>query len=171
MAPNSAWIRVISLLLPSKSYITKGLRLDPHRWRFTIAHEIGHLILHRAEFTKYLDEYTDNDLTISMFGQNLSPKYNKRLEIQANIFASRLLIPKYQFIKHVEDYFARENIRKGYLYLDSQRCNIELTNRLLYELQEHFNVSKEVARIRLIGLGLLKDTIEGMSIKSILRAM
>lgn len=158
-------------LNPLKIFISKELLIDPHRWRFTIAHEIGHLVLHRAEFTKYLDEYTDNDLTISMFGQSLSPKYNKRLEIQANIFASRLLIPKYLFIKHVEDYFVRENIRKGYLYLDSQRCNIELTNRLLYELQEHFNVSKEVARIRLIGHGLLKDTIDGMSIKSILRAM
>lgn len=156
-------------LNPLKIYITKGLHLDPHRWRFTIAHEIGHLVLHRDEITRYLDEYTDNELTISMHGFDLSPKYNKRFEIQANIFASRLLIPQYQLINHVKDYFDKEDIHKGYLYLDSQRCNIDLTYRLLFELQEHFNVSKEVARIRLIGQGLLRDTIDDMSIKNILR--
>jgi Zn-dependent peptidase ImmA (M78 family) len=158
-------------LNPLRIYITKDLNLDPHRWRFTLAHEIGHLVLHRGEITSYLDEYTDNELTISMHGFDLSPKYNKRLEIQANIFASRLLIPQYQLIKHVKDYFVRENIHKNYLYLDSQRCNIDLTYRLLYELQEHFNVSKEVVRIRLISQGLLRDTLDDLSIKNILRAL
>jgi Zn-dependent peptidase ImmA (M78 family) len=145
---------------PLKISVSKELEKDKYRWRFTLAHEIGHLILHYDILQKYLDENIDNDTTINIEHDEVISFYNKRLEIQANIFASRLLIPQNKFLDHIENYFVRERIYKGYLYLDWQKCNIDLTNRLLIELQDHFYVSKEVARFRLISRGLLEDTTD-----------
>lgn len=142
---------------PLEICVCKELNKDKPRWRFTLAHEIGHLILHHRILKKYLDENIDNDSTIDITHDDIVSFYNKRLEIQANIFASRLLIPQEKLILHVADYFVRERNHKGYLYLDHQWINYNLTNRLLIELQEQFFVSKEVARVRLINEGILRD--------------
>lgn len=142
---------------PLNISISKDIKTDIHRWRFTLAHEIGHLIIHSNILINYLDTNYDDDLTLKIDTDRIFSFYNKRMEIQANLFASRLLIPQDRFIKHVKDYFIRERIYKGFLYLDSQKCNYELTNRLLLELQSLFNVSKEAAKIRLISQNLLID--------------
>jgi len=142
---------------PLEIFICKELNKDKHRWRFTLAHEIGHLILHHGILKKYLDENIDNDSTIDITHDDVVSFYNKRLEIQANIFASRLLIPQEKLILHVAEYFVRERNHKGYLYLDHQWINYDLTNRLIIQLQEKFFVSKEVARVRLINEGILRD--------------
>jgi len=142
---------------PLEIFVCKELQKNKYRFRFTLAHEIGHLILHHDNLKKYLDENLDNETTIDIIHDDIISFYNNRLEIQANIFASRLLIPQEKLIHHVAAYFVRERIHKGYLFVDHQYCNIDLTNRLLKELQDHFFVSKEVARIRLIKEGLLRD--------------
>lgn len=54
----------------------------PNRQRFTIAHEIGHFMLHKA-----LQIHVDEDFCINRDGSN------NRDEIEANRFASELLIP------------------------------------------------------------------------------
>jgi len=152
---------------PLEIHIAKDLKSDVCRWRFTFAHEIGHLVLHYKRLVDYLDEYIDDEHTIS-FNQDYSIYFNKRLEIQANLFASRLLLPQEPLLRIVNDYFKRERIYKGYLFLDSQPCNMDLTFRLLRELQDYFGVSKEVAKYRLISLGLIKDTTDN-SIQGILK--
>lgn len=152
---------------PLKIYISKSLKSDNNRWRFTFAHEIGHLVLHNQILKKYLDAKLDRDETISLI-QSDSFSNNKRLEIQANIFASTILIPKIPLLSHVRDYFERENINKGYLYLDNQLVNQRLVFGLLTELQRIFDVSKDVAKYRLIGLNLLQDTTD-TSIGNIMR--
>lgn len=145
---------------PLEISISKDLKSDNHRWRFTLAHEIGHFILHFDDLRSYFDENMDNELTLDLNSDRLFSFYNKRLEIQANIFASRLLIPQENFINHVKDYFIRERINKGHLYYDWQKCNIDLTMRLLWELENIFDVSKEAAKIRLISQGLLIDATD-----------
>lgn len=138
--------------------ITKQLKLDDFRWRFTLAHEVGHLILHKEIMTAYLEEYSDNENSIPN-NQGIANIKNNRLEIQANIFANRLLMPKEYYLNIVYDYFNKENINKGHLYLDKQPCNMALTFNLLNELQYHFGISKEVAKYRLIEDGLLVDKL------------
>ena len=59
-------------------------------------------------------------------------------------------------------------MHKDYLYLDHQLCNQNIVMRFLSQLQEYFNVSKSVAKYRLIGLNLLKDDTDN-TIKSIMR--
>lgn len=150
---------------PLKISISNQLQIQSPRWRFTLAHEVGHLILHKEKLTAYLDEYTDNENSI-LNNLGIATIQNDRLEIQANMFASILLVPNEYLLGCVLDYFKRENINKGYLYLDSQTCNIKLVHNLLYELHDYFGISKEVAKYRLIENKLLIDNLSN-SLKSI----
>lgn len=141
--------------------------INEARWRFTLAHEIGHLILHSERLKLYLDENTENENSI-LRNQGVSSIQNSRLEIQANIFASHLLLPQTDFIKVVNEYFKQERIYKGYLYLDNQPCNISLVMRLLNEFQNKFGVSNQFAKYRLIENEFLKDNLDS-SLGSIIK--
>ena len=62
----------------------------PNRQRFTIAHEIGHLVLHRAEITKEI--HVDKGFLI-MMRNSVSSEGVDEMEIEANLFATELLMP------------------------------------------------------------------------------
>ena len=64
----------------------------PNRQRFTIAHEIGHLLLHRAEIIDQV--HVDKRFPVLMRDAN-SATGTERMEIEANQFASELLIPSF----------------------------------------------------------------------------
>jgi len=151
---------------PLKIYVTNELIEDYYRWRFTFAHEVGHLILHSDILRNFISDNFDNEQTI--FQSDISERINKRMEIQANIFATKLLLPEEPFIKLVQQYFIKERIHKKYLYLDNQPCNRNLVNNLLGEIKYKFGVSLEVGKIKLKNLNLLVDKTEN-SIGAILR--
>lgn len=152
---------------PLKIFVTKSLKTDIYRWRFTIAHEFGHLILHKQLLNKYIDKKVDKDDALS-FIQSNNFTNNKRLEIQANIFASNALLPNNSLTEKVKEYFEKERIHKGYLFFDNQPINQRLVLSFLSELQRDFKVSKYVAKYRLIELGLLEDETD-ISISNIKR--
>lgn len=64
----------------------------PHRQRFTLAHELGHFCLHRPtlEGSVHVDKQILNRDALTEAGTN-------RLEIEANAFASELLMPEVLF--------------------------------------------------------------------------
>jgi Zn-dependent peptidase ImmA (M78 family) len=65
----------------------------PHRQRFTIAHEIGHLRLHRDHITNTV--HVDKGFPVSMLNRDAtSAAGTERLEIEANQFAAALLMPR-----------------------------------------------------------------------------
>lgn len=59
----------------------------PNRRRFTIAHEIGHLVLH-GERTKFF-----LDASPVFFRRDNAPRTNQTVEREANRFAAELLMP------------------------------------------------------------------------------
>jgi Zn-dependent peptidase ImmA (M78 family) len=63
----------------------------PNRQRFTIAHEIGHYILHRELLTS--EVHVDKQFPALMRDEN-SATGTESIEIQANRFASCLLMPQ-----------------------------------------------------------------------------
>lgn len=82
----------ISGMLRKNAGVTEILVAADHvytRKRYTIAHELGHFILHGAGSREFvdtaLDFYRRDDSTVH--------PAKKREEIQANIFASHLLMP------------------------------------------------------------------------------
>jgi len=131
--------------------------LPEHRYRFTLCHEIGHLVLHRNILEDRVRERRDDSFTLSSM-HSLTDLNTRRIEIQANIFATFLLLPKESFTLEVVKFLIRNNISKNYIYLDKQNINRNLANTLILEISEKFLVSKEAARLRLIDSGFLKDT-------------
>ena len=134
-------------------YIAKDLlQSDEHRYRFTLAHEIGHSVLHRRLLKNFIASAEDKDVLTS----NYCSDWEKRLEIQANIFASRLLVPEAPLINYYMEIKNKLGINTtSPLYLDNQPCNKEDCHKMFYVLSKIFNVSKEVIKFRLIDDKLL----------------
>ena len=62
----------------------------PNRRRFTIAHECGHLILHKKQITKEI--HVDKAFPMLM-RNSVSAAGADAMEIEANLFAAELLMP------------------------------------------------------------------------------
>jgi Zn-dependent peptidase ImmA (M78 family) len=62
----------------------------PNRQRFTMAHELGHLILHRQKIEGGV--HVDKELTI-LRRDGLAATGTDKIEIEANQFAGQLLVP------------------------------------------------------------------------------
>jgi Zn-dependent peptidase ImmA (M78 family) len=63
----------------------------PNRQRFTLAHEVGHLVLHRAEITKQI--HVDKGFPMLMRNAESATGVDD-MEIEANFFAAELLMPE-----------------------------------------------------------------------------
>jgi len=79
-------------------YIKEGVPIigvnslhHPNRQRFTIAHELGHLELHREMITSNI--HVDKNFPALMRDTN-SATGTEQIEIQANQFAAELLMPR-----------------------------------------------------------------------------
>lgn len=148
---------VLGLLSIQNKVITlsESIRTNINRLHFTIAHEIGHLVLHIPQIENKITE-------ICEFEEQSLLKINsttlKRMEWQANQFASFLLLPQGRFMTTFNKLLNDVNIRKGRLYLDHQPCNIRDVNYVLGELSRIFQVSKEVVKIRLKNAGLFEES-------------
>lgn len=104
------------------------------RQRFTIAHELGHLKLHKG------DVYVDGRARVN-FRDGRSSTATDREEIAANAFAAALLMPD-PWVRR-----AYENVVRN------TRVQSELS---LAELLSHnFGVSSQAMLLRLVNLGLV----------------
>lgn len=104
------------------------------RQRFTIAHELGHLLLHAGK-PVILDKARVN------FRDATSAMASDRDEIQANAFAAELLMPRELVVQHariIADQYpdAHEDVLVG-------------------KLAELFDVSTDAMNFRLINLGII----------------
>lgn len=136
--------------------ISNKARTDRNRWRFTLAHEIGHLILHSPILKERIQEKNDDENTLAL-KYSSSNKNTERLEIQANLFASYLLLPENILLKVMNGIFNEYNIHRKCLYLDNQPVNQKEVFEILYKLSDFFQVSMESLKIRLMKLNLLVD--------------
>lgn len=123
---------------------------DKHRIKFTLAHEIGHIVLHSGVLNnvKTLSDY-DN-------WNNIYENAMRTMEIQANVFASYLIVPQLILTTEVCKLFKQYDIHKGYLFLDNQPCNIRDINNVICNLSNTFGVSRSVIQYRLEEEKLLK---------------
>lgn len=127
---------------------------DEHRRNFTLAHEIGHFCLHEPYLKGHAKKFVDYSMDKMKL---LQDDLIKRMEQQANKFASFLLMPQGKFVAEVNKLLELTGNRTGRFYLDNQMCNIKEVDSVLKSLSQTFNVSKEAMKIRLIKEGLLID--------------
>jgi Zn-dependent peptidase ImmA (M78 family) len=105
----------------------------PNRQRFTVAHELGHMLLHSADTVR-----TDLRLRFRRDQSVPSPE-----EVEANHFAAELLMPE-QFLERDLDH---------YDFSDFMDDTFE--DRVLEPLATKYGVSKQAMTIRLQSLGYI----------------
>jgi Zn-dependent peptidase ImmA (M78 family) len=108
------------------------------RQRFTIAHELGHLLLHEGK-----PLIVDHSIRLNL-RDDLSSMATDAEEIEANSFAAALLMPRPLILKHL-----RDNLTKIAHGDQLSREN------LIAQLAREFDVSAEAMGYRLINLGIL----------------
>lgn len=133
---------------------TKDLLLP--RWRFTLAHELGHAILHQ----QYFKDISIFDDERTLFGNIYSSADQQRMESQANLFASSLLMPKNLFLYKYKEAYDLLAIPKRFfprVYVDNQSVNLGDYYSLVDCLSKFFHVSHQAIEIKLRNLNLIID--------------
>lgn len=132
-----------------------GLRTEGAR--FTAAHELGHYFLghHRYMRGEWCHQ-EDIDLDSR---RRINAKDIRTMEIQANRFASFLLLPRAEVIATLAELLDRRGIspRGVGLYLDNQPGNRDNYMRITGAMMKKFKVSRTVIERRLKYLRLLQD--------------
>lgn len=131
---------------------------EPNRRRFTYAHELSHFLLNHGKFMRR-DSCEEPDL-YALKGSSILPDEIQRMEYQANLLASCLLMPRQSFIRSFMRIARDLNLQNrgfGYIYYDEQPCNVKDYMLATSSLMKLFEVSRASARIRLETLGLLTN--------------
>ena len=129
------------------------------RERFTLAHELGHLILGHSEYMQAesvdAKDIEDSDRV------DIGADSIRRLEWQANRFASCLLLPREPFVKSAYEKACQMGLRNkgfGLIYFDHQPVNTQNYYELTSALAATYEVSRSAVRIRLKNFDLLCDS-------------
>lgn len=114
----------------------------PTRYRFTLAHELGHYVLHESY-------YKDLNLTsledFKKWRLNVTDQDIDRLHFQANLFAGLLMVPSKE-LNEVCNEFIRQNTDTVKKFIDSQKVFWEFASK---RIAKSFDVSPWVINIRL----------------------
>jgi len=116
-------------------------RHAPTRRRFSLAHELGHALLHLPE-----ESSDDGEAMVSrplqiLFRDGMAGQGISKVEIDANVFAASLLMPKDVV-----------TLRFGKSWRQDQNRKID---EIVGEMAEQFDVSTQAMQYRLINLDLV----------------
>ena len=113
------------------------------RYRFSLAHEVGHLLLHSDLYREVQLRSFEDWLS---FQDTLDPDLRDSLEWQARSLAGRILVPTDPLAREAQAVLeaVKERLPKG---VKTEM----LFGRLAIPLGDTFNVHEEVVRIRLAG--------------------
>ncbi len=149
----------------NKQILINSKILDSPRHSFVLAHEFGHLILHR-EILISQDKYNSFEDSLYNITTGKHELINARnwIEWQANYFATCLLLPARVLL-------ARLNLNTGSfspLILDDQRSNITHFNEVTKKLSDQFFVTKTSIIMRLKELNKIENRSNLKSIGQII---
>jgi hypothetical protein len=155
--------------------------LIEERYRFTLAHEVGHWRLHRPLVRANSDKETQRPTVVCR-----SSRAKDRVELQANLYASCLLMPRKLVFQAWRDRFGNDHPRglrrkDGTVDVDeisrmlpnflavpvgisdspNRACDDQLLKHIARPFAEKFLVSPIAMRIRLERLGLLHREVPG----------
>jgi Zn-dependent peptidase ImmA (M78 family) len=126
-------------------------------FRFTVAHELGHWVLHQHRPISVADEKCNNESIQSFKGKKELKTARDWTEYQANSFASCLILPRRPLQQAIVQMQNNLGITRnlGILYLnDTDVGRLEISKQFEI-LKEIFQVSKTALRYRLRLLGWL----------------
>lgn len=135
---------------------------DTSRFRYILAHEIGHAILHskvQFEGDEYFEQANERKEYDILSGKRKLKTPRDFLEWQASAFASALIIPRRKLKGKLNDIQKSMGISKrGYIYRDSNRYNTFDCHKTIALLAELYGVSKTNVACRLRSLSLIKGS-------------
>ncbi len=133
---------------------------DP-RFNFTLAHELGHFVLHKQVNLKILSDNAEiRDTSRNLVLERIEGGNPRSLiEWQANKFASSLLLPRYTVPIAVMEKQKAMGITRdiGKIYFDRQAVNLRDYNHILAHLKFVYQTSAAAIKIRLKELNVLVD--------------
>jgi len=101
----------------------------PYRYRFTLAHEIAHSIIHR----QYLCNYSFNNIDEwKNFYNELDNSDHSKMEFQAYAFGGLVLVPRQTLATNVKDYLPQITL----LIKEAKRKDIKRKDYLSYAINE-----------------------------------
>lgn len=159
---NNEGNRILGAYNPIKRVIIvdSSLNEDIHKFNFTLAHELGHLALHRSLKFRYdsWDTTNEEDTVMEYKARKELKTDSDWMEWQANCYASALLMPA-QIFKSALVLEQREMgiSRAGTIFVDNQPCNQQAFFQLINLLSQKFEVSKTAVEYRLHKLKLVDD--------------
>ena len=106
------------------------------RQRFTIAHELGHLLLH-SYTSSHIDRKSPSPIQLR---DEVSSLATDEDEIESNAFAAELLMPDFMLEKDLQEITAEEDFNE----------------KSIKDLAEKYNVSEQAMTYRLINLGYVR---------------
>lgn len=109
---------------------------DSPRYRFSVAHELGHLLLHQKYYpsgVKNIDEWLKVSRQIA----------TDNAEFQANFFAANLLVPSEDFAIALNKYYNGDFLKNVWLASDGER------ERIFNSIRRKFKVSNDVIARRI----------------------
>ncbi|MEP0986023.1 ImmA/IrrE family metallo-endopeptidase [Ekhidna sp.] len=130
---NSDGISGLLAIKGGRSVIAVNKDDRSRRQNFTIAHELGHYMLHYSPEELFVDYGSKNGLTV-FYRANLS----NREETEANVFAANLMMPKFMVESKIKE--------SDQAYLSEE---------FVSDIAEEFQVSQLAMTYRLQNLGLL----------------
>lgn len=119
------------------------------RWRATLAHEAAHILLHARLFE--VDAAATAESQQCLRTEVGARQASDWREVQANLGMGALLLPRPGVVDAVRKMLVVERV------IPPLPAASPMGYRLIGELTRRFAVSRQVARIRLIGLGLVID--------------
>lgn len=148
---------------PLRIFIDRSVAEWSSRFRFTLAHEIGHFVLHRRMIGpgRYIDRtQLPADSAAQMKYREMATLSDLGwAEWQANEFALALIMPLSAAINSVFNVQRELGIVRnlGIIYLDHQPQNRVDCGLILSRLRQEYQVPMVMLRRRLRYLGILKD--------------
>lgn len=115
----------------------------PNRLKFSLAHEIGHFVLHKNLYNSFKIKKIED---LHRFIEQIPQEQHNNLEMQANIFANNLLVPKEELI--IERKKALIIIKDKFSSIKEINKSI-LDSYLAIPISKKFEVSEEVIQISL----------------------
>lgn len=115
-----------------------------NRLRFSMAHEVGHLVLHKDTFSKI--QYSSTEEWITFFQEIPEDQYSW-IELHAYEFAGCLLVPKEKLIEKLDDAVTLAK-NSGFDAWDSSGDSAR--QFVAHGIARHFEVSDQVIEKRII---------------------
>lgn len=147
-------------IISSKSILIDKSIINSNRFQFALAHEIGHLILHRkVNYVKSnYDTIIDTEIDF-VTGKKYLQSERDWLEWQANQFSSSFLMPRSTMSIAVIAIQNRLGINHnvGQIYVTKETYSTSEFHQILVELSHLYDVNKTNVEHRLSDLGILID--------------